>query len=215
MVDIIPAILTSDPDEASEMLSVCDGVVSRVQLDIIDGVFAENTTVKTSGINRSRYSLGFDFHLMVDEPINWIEDLNAIEGDRVIGQIEKMSGQTDFVNAVQAKNLGVGLGIDLNTDVSKLESEVLELLDVVLIMSVKAGFGGQEFQFKALEKIKILNELRIKNRIPFRICVDGGENEDVIDDTFWSGADQVAIGRRLFKGGIAANIKKLQKAAVK
>jgi ribulose-phosphate 3-epimerase len=102
----------------------------------------------------------------------------------------------------------------LDTPVDKINKSLFEKLDVVLVMSVKAGFGNQKFEMRALEKVKELNEIRIKGKTPFRICVDGGETEDVIDDSVLDGTDEVVIGRRLFKGDIAGNIKMFEAASL-
>lgn len=214
MVEIIPSILTKDTKEAREMIMKCDGLCRRVHVDIIDGIFANNVTIKPKEINNLDVFLGIDFHLMVNEPIDWIEKCMGVGADRIIAQIEMMESQAKFVEEVEKHNLRLGLAIDLDTPVSKIDESLFEKLDVVLVMSVKAGFGGQKFEISALEKVKELNEIRIKKNTPFRICVDGGETEDVIDDTVLDGADEVVIGRRLFEGGIAANIKEMQSASL-
>lgn len=215
MVEIIPAVLTSDPQRAREMVLACDGITQRVQIDIIDGIFANNKTIDPIALKGLDVFLGLDFHLMVKEPINWIEKCMGIGADRVIGQIEMMESQSSFVEKVESKNLRVGLAIDLNTPLIKIDPTLFEKLDVVLVMSVEAGFGGQRFNKEALKKVIELNKIRINKKTPFRICVDGGETEDVIDDTYWAGADEIAIGQRLFKGSIKDNINTLKEAAIK
>lgn len=215
MVEIIPAVLTDSPTEASTLIQRCDGISRRVQIDIIDGVFANNKTIDPSGVKPMDVSLAYDFHLMVKEPINWIEKCVNATAERIIGQIEMMTSQAEFVDKVQATGLRVGLAIDLDTPVSSLDLELLNIVDVVLIMSVKAGFGGQKFSLSAIQKIKELNEIRESQRSAFRICVDGGETEDVIDDSYLAGADEIVIGRRLFNGDVASNIKKMEEAATK
>lgn len=214
MVEIIPSILTKDINEARLMIKRCDGITQRVQIDIVDGIFANNVTVKPWELKNLDVFLGLDFHLMVNEPIDWVDKCMGVGADRIIGQIEMMSSQTEFVKKLEEKNLRLGLAIDLDTPVSKIDSSLFEKLDVILVMSVAAGFGGQKFEMKVLDKINDLNEIRIKNKTPFRICVDGGETEDVIDDSVLEGADEVVIGRRLFNGDIASNIKKFEVAAL-
>jgi ribulose-phosphate 3-epimerase len=213
MVQIIPAILTNDIREIEEKLKRAEGIVERVQIDIIDGQFVENRTIDPSALEKIETDLDLDFHLMTKEPIDWVE--RAVRGgaDRVIGQIEQMSDQLAFVGKVQEVGLSVGLAIDLETPVSAFDPTILNNLDVVLIMAVKAGFGGQEFNLKALEKIKKLDEIRVRDDSPFRICVDGGETLETIDDTHLAGADEVVVGKSLFKGDLAVNIRNFVKAA--
>lgn len=213
MLEIIPSILTNDPKELENLLGMCEGVVERVHIDIIDGKFANNRTIDPSVLDDTDTSLLLDYHLMVQEPVNWVEKCVRAMADRVIAQIEKMSDQVEFVGKVQEVGAKVGLGIDLDTAVSKLDSVILNNLDVVLVMSVKAGFGGQPFDKKAIDKIRKLDEIRVRDDTPFRICDDGGITLESIDDAHYTGADEVAIGRGLFKGSLSENLKKYQRAA--
>ena len=215
MVEVIPAILTASPIEAKELILKLEGVGSRVQIDIVDGVFAEGRTIDPSALSALDTTLKLDFHLMTKEPVDWVE--RAVRGgaDRIIGQIEQMTSQRDFVGKVQEAGVSVGLAVDIDTPISQIEPEILTSLDVVLVMSVKAGRGGQEFKVSALKKVKELAEIRKSDETPFRICVDGGETYSIIDDTHFAGADEIVIGRRLFEGDVAENIKRFEEAAHK
>jgi ribulose-phosphate 3-epimerase len=213
MVEIIPAILTVDSREVEEKLIRAEGIVKRVQIDIIDGQFAGNKTIDPSVLEGIDTDLNIDFHLMTKEPIDWVERCARAGADRIIGQIEKMSSQVDFLGKVQEVGLSVGLGLDLETPVSDLDPTILTNLDVVLVMAVKAGWGGQRFDPRVLDKIIQLDKIRSRDTTPFRICVDGGETLDVIDETHYAGADEVAIGRRIFQGDLPQNLKRFQNAA--
>lgn len=213
MIKIIPAILTNDLSELEEMVSRCEGVADRVQVDVIDGVFADNKTLDPALLADIDTNLNIDFHLMVKEPINWVEKCVSAGADRVIGQIEKMSDQIAFVGKVQEVGLSVGLAVDLTTSISELDSTILTDLDVVLVMSVPAGFGGQEFDKKALEKIKKLDEIRQHDSTPYKICDDGGITLESVYNVHRLGADEVSIGRRIFKGELRKNLRKFQLAA--
>lgn len=220
MVDIIPAILTDNITELTEKVKRVNEVsymeevsVRKIQIDIIDGVFVDNKTIDPANIVGLDTDLGIDFHLMVKEPINWVEKCANAGADRIIGQIEMMGSQVDFVGKVQETGLYVGLAVDLETPISKLDPVILSNVDVVLLMAVKAGWGGQKFDKGVLGKIKELDEIRARDKTPFKICVDGGETTDVIDDTHYAGADEVVIGQRLFNGDLAENIKRFAEAA--
>lgn len=215
MIEIIPAILTDNPEELKEMLVQAEGVVDRVSIDIIDGKFANNKTIDPRVLADYDGSLKLDFQLMVIEPVNWIEKCVRGQADRIIGHIEHMDDQLEFVGRVQEVGASIGLGIDIDTAVSDLDPTILNNLDVVLVMSVPAGFGGQEFDKRVLDKIRKLDEIRIRDDTPFRIQDDGGINLELIDDVRRAGADEVSIGRRLFKGDLAKNIEKFTKAAYK
>jgi ribulose-phosphate 3-epimerase len=209
MVQIIPAILTNNPQDLEDLLSQAEGVVDRVQIDIIDGVFADNKTVHPSAFEKITTSLNLDFHLMTKEPINWVEAATRAMADRIIGQVEMMESQTGFIEKVQEVGLLAGLAIDLDTPVSEVDSVVLASLDVVLVMGVPAGFGGQEFNNSALTKIKTLDRIRKEEELRFSICVDGGVTEKSIADIVKAKADEVVIGKKIFEGGLKKNIEKL------
>lgn len=215
MVEIIPAILTTDIREVEEKLTRAEGIVRRVQIDIIDGVFAENRTIEPSALEVVETDLSLDMHLMTKEPIDWVERAARGGADRIIGQIEMMASQVEFVGKAVEIGLQVGLAIDLNTEIEALDPVVLTNLDVVLVMAVKAGWGGQKFDPRALDKVKRLDEIRVNDKSPFKICVDGGETLETIDETHFAGADEVAIGARIFKGDLAQNIEVFNKAVHK
>lgn len=221
MVDIIPAILTNDPKELEEKIRKLEGVArlaegdprrtKRVQVDIVDGVFTENKTVFPEALESMETNVLLDIHLMTKDPVTWVEKCTRAMADRIIGQIEMMSSQEEFVGKVTEAGGHVGLAIDLDTPVASLDPVILNNLDVVLVMSVKAGFGGQKFDNSALQKIKELDQIRARDDTPFRICVDGGIGADNIKKVGEAGADEVAVGQSLFEGNLSDNIQELKK----
>lgn len=215
MVEIVPSILTNNPSELREMLHHAEGVVERVQIDIIDGQFAGNKTVDPLVLETIETSLKFDFHLMTKEPVDWVERVARAMADRIIGHIEMMESQVEFVGKVQEIGLAVGLAIDLDTPISELDATIINDLDAVLVMSVAAGFGGQEFDPSALLRVNELDKIRRRDDTPFKICIDGGVTIDNISNIRKAGADEVSIGKRIFQGDLRTNIDKFMKAAYK
>jgi len=196
---IIPAILTNDPNIARELLEKVEAAaVDRVQIDVIDGKFSNNKTVDPILFRDVDARLLLDYQLMVVDPINWVEKCIHAGADRIIGHVEKMSDQLEFVAKAQSVGARVGLGLDLTTPIESIDEEVVKDLDVVLVMSVPAGFGGQKFDPKVLDKIKKLADIREKDHTPFKICVDGGITKDNIQDLENAGADEVSIGAKRF-----------------
>jgi ribulose-phosphate 3-epimerase len=213
MIEIIPAILTNDPDKLRDLLSKCEGVVERVSIDIIDGQFADNKTIDPSLLEDIETNLKIDYQLMVKEPINWIERCVRGQADRIIGHVEQMQSQQDFVDKVMGERISVGLALDLPTPVSSLDKDVLSKLDTILVMSVPAGFGGQKFSDKAIDKIRELKKLRDEGGLNFKIQDDGGITLEKVDDIHFLGVDEVSIGRRILKGDLNANVKRFEKMA--
>lgn len=214
MIEVIPTILTNDPQELKRLVSQAEEIVERVQIDIVDGQFASNKTVDPSIFETVETNLNLDFHLITKEPTDWVEKATRAMADRIIGQIEMMESQLEFVEKVIATNASVGLAVDIKTPISDLDPAVLASLDVVLVMSVPAGFGGQKFDKRALEKIKELNEAREKDNMTFKICVDGGITKEVIGSLVKAGTDEVAIGRWLFNGDLRKNIDKIKERII-
>ncbi len=203
---IIPSILTNDPNELSLLLSKAEDIVERVQIDVVDHKFADNLTVDPEILKTAKTSLDLDFHLMVKNPIEWID--HCIQGGehRIIGQIEEMESQKAFVEKVITESKA-GLAVDLPTPIEKLDQEILSKVNVILLMSVKAGWGGQEFDLEVFTKIEKLDKLRKEMNLKFRICVDGGITKKLVDDMEKAGVDEVAIGRRILEGDLKENLK--------
>lgn len=208
MVEIIPSILTADITEVREKIIRAEELVKNIQIDIIDGQFVANKTIDPSAMESVETNLNLDFHLMTKDPIDWVE--RAVNGgaERIIGQIEMMTDQTAFVGKVQEVGMKVGLAIDLPTPVEAIDQEILTSLDVVLVMSVKAGFSGQTFDENVWDKIAKLVEARDQNNSTFRICVDGGITPELVKKLSDDGVNEIVIGKRLFEGDLAGNLEK-------
>ena len=135
-----------------------------------------------------------------------MEKCKKIGASSVIGQIEMMQDQLEFIEMVKRGKMRTGLGLDLDTELEELNKEILGKVDQVLLMSVKAGFSGQEFNLKVLEKIRRLRSL-VGERT--EISVDGGINEDNCKQVVEAGANVLCIGSALWN---ASNLKsKIQK----
>lgn len=209
MLEIIPAILTNDPEELEAKIKQLEGLVERVQIDIIDGVFADNKTIGLEALENLETNLLLDIHLMTKEPVEWVEHCVRAMADRIIGQVEMMSDQIEFVGRITKAGVKVGLALDLETPVSKLDPVILKDLDTVLTMSVKAGLGGQKFEQMPLEKIRELDEIRLRDTTPFRICVDGGITPEHVQEIKEAGADEIVVGSSLWEGDIAHKLEVL------
>lgn len=207
---IIPAVLTNDPAELEAKIRQLETLVQRIHIDIIDGIFTNNKTVGLDALAPIETPLGIDIHLMTKEPIDWVDKAVETGADRIIGQIEMMFDQQEFVSHVQELGAHAGLAIDIGTDTEKIDTKVLPQLDIVLIMGVKAGWQGQKFNKIALKKVEKIKGLRQDISGSFSIYVDGGVNEENINSIIKVGADEAAIGSSLFVGDIKSNINKLQ-----
>lgn len=227
MIKVIPSILSDNPKEAVELLMRCDGVVDRVSFDFIDGVFVDNKTIRPHEVDLARYKgkLKFDAQLMVDKIniIDWVSSCAREGFDRIVVHVESINDFCKEYNEKWAKIFDeairygglFGVGVDLPTGLDEVTNEIVRECDVVLLMSVPAGFGGQEFREEVIEKIKRLSDLRKENKYKFKIHVDGGIKLDNIRDVVEAGADEVSVGRRIFKGDLGENVKKYKEAVAR
>ena len=194
---ITPTIFVSSLSALKDRLELYEGVegITRIQLDPADESFTANPTLSVEKMVKQPTTLKRDVHLMVEEPIDWLE-LCREEGVNVaIGHIENMSSQKEFMEEGRRLGLKVGLAVDLETDFNELEWAVAKEAELILIMTVRAGQEQQKFTPSALERVKSLR----KKGFAKEICVDGGVNEATIKNCVKAGADVLAIGSALWK----------------
>jgi len=213
MVQIVLAIWTDNPQEAVDLVLAAEGKIDRIQVDIGDGQFADYKTVGPEVFEDLNLKSKRDFHLMVKEPVNWVEKCARAGADRIIGQIEMMTSQPEFVKKVQKVGCQVGLAIDIETPIGQIDNSIFFDLDAILVMNYSAGVRGETFDDRALVKINKLKRLRKKDETPFKIISDGGVNKDNIKNLTSAGADEVVAGRSLHEGNINENINVLLEKA--
>lgn len=212
MCDIIPGILEKDWESIEKKIEIAQTFTDKIHIDIIDGKFSENKTfLDPEPFLKYSNKFFLELHMMVEEPINFLESYAKAGFKRFLGHIEKMSSQEEFV--AKGQMLGeVGLAIDGPTPIEELKAS-LEDLDAILIMTIKAGYSGQSFVPYNLQKIEALME-RFKNENIFKkptIEVDGGTNDRTIILSSKSGAKRFVSTSYIFKEDSAAQFNKLKK----
>jgi ribulose-phosphate 3-epimerase len=211
MCDILPGILEKDWESIEKKIRIAETFTDRIHVDIIDGKFSENKTFLDPE-PFLKYSDNFflELHMMVEEPINFLEPYAKAGFKRFLGHIEKMSSQEEFV--AKGQLLGeVGLAIDGPTLVDELKIN-LEDLDAILIMTIKAGYSGQAFVPDNLKKINALVK-RFERENVFKkpiIEVDGGINDQTIVLSEKSGAKRFIATSYIFKENPAFQLNKLK-----
>ena len=171
--------------------------VDFLHCDIMDGNFVENKTYTPQMLAElaEKINLPLDIHLMVNNPIQYIDILHKYAYFLTI-HYEAFKDETELKNALiymKNQNLKVGISIDLNTDVNEINT-VLDIVDLVLVMSVKAGAGGQKFNSCAVNKIIELSNLRKDNNYKYLIEIDGGINNTNVEQCINAGADIIVSG---------------------
>jgi len=208
-MEILATILTNNEEQANEQIYKLESVVEWGHLDVIDGVFSDMKTVKPEVLLGS--NLKWEIHLMVEEPVIWIERCLEAKAERIIGQIENMSEQNEFVETVLKADVEVGLAIDLNTDFGQIDEEVLPWINKVLVMGVKAGASGQIFNEFVYEKVEKIIQIRKIRGYSFEIEVDGGVTMTVASKLKEMGVECAAMHTALWEGDFNGNWEMLKK----
>jgi len=194
--EIIPDILTDSLTELREKVRIVQQFTRRVHVDVIDGVFAHNTTVMPVDFGKVDWGeLMVDVQLMVKEPVDYLMALEEVERVRVIGHVECLQIIDTFVARALESKMRVGLGLNLETGVEVIPESLLTHLEAVLLMSVPVGFSGQKFEVGVLEKVTLLRQRGFKGDI----VMDGGMNEETILQCLRAGANQFAVNSSLWQ----------------
>ena len=211
---LAPSILSLHYDNFKDEIKLLNENVEYLHFDVMDGHFVPNLTFGPDILKAFRVSssLFMDVHLMITNPKEMIDRFVNAGADNITFHLEAMSSleeTLDLINYIKSKYIKVGISIKPNTPVEILD-ELLDKIDMVLIMSVEPGFGGQKFIESSIEKIIYLNNFRLSHGLDFLIEVDGGINEMNAHSLKDFGADVLVAGSYVFKGDITNNIKTLQ-----
>ena len=214
-IQISPSILSADFSQlASEIKKLEEGGADMIHVDVMDGHFVPNLTIGPPVIKalRKHCSLKFDVHLMIS-PVHKYIDAYADAGADIITIHPEATNNLES-SILKIKKLNKKVGVSLNPE-SKIDLilNFLDKIDLVLIMSVNPGFGGQKFMPKVLDKIKELKKIQTEKNIDFDIEIDGGINFDNCKSAINAGANILVSGTTIFKsndGDIKKNINLLK-----
>ena len=214
-IQISPSILSADFSQlGKEIKKLEEGGADLIHVDVMDGHFVPNLTIGPPVIKalRNYTKLPFDVHLMIAPVHKYIKNFAEAGSDIITIHPEATENLNESINLIKELNKKVGVSLNPNTEISIIETE-LKNIDLVLIMSVFPGFGGQKFIPETIKKIKDLKEIRDKNKYNFDIEVDGGINFSNSKDVINAGANILVSGTTIFKennGDIKKNIEKLK-----
>ena len=214
-IQISPSILSADFSQlGNEIKRLEEGGADMIHVDVMDGHFVPNLTIGPPVIKRLRNctKLPFDVHLMISPVHKYIEDFSKAGADIITIHPEATDNLNESINLIRKLNKKIGVSLNPNTKLSVIEN-ILDQIDLVLIMSVYPGFGGQKFMPEVIEKIKNLKKIKEENKLNFDIEVDGGINFKNSKIVIEAGANILVSGTTIFKennGNIKKNIDSLK-----
>ena len=214
-IQISPSILSADFSQlGNEIKRLEDAGADMIHVDVMDGHFVPNLTIGPPVIKalRKYTNLIFDVHLMISPVHKYIEDFANAGSDIITIHPEATDNLSDSIKHIKSFKKKVGVSLNPNTEISIIETE-LKNIDLILVMSVYPGFGGQKFIPEVIEKIKSLKKIKEEKSYQYDIEVDGGINFTNSKDVINAGANILVSGTTIFKennGNIKKNIETLK-----
>lgn len=201
---LAPSLLSADFSNLGNALQLIEkNNGSFVHIDVMDGRFVPQITYGQPVVKSLRplTKLPFDIHLMVEHPEDQIESFAAAGADWITFHFENSVHIHRTVELIHSLGKKAGIAICPATPVDFLK-EILAFVDLVLVMTVNPGFGGQKLIPSCVEKIAVLKNLREKNKYSYKISVDGGINSETISSVIDSGTDIIVSGSAFFSGAL-------------
>lgn len=209
MVKIAPSILSADFSKlGDEIVKIDNAGADYIHIDVMDGSFVPNISFGTPIMNsiRGLTDKTFDVHLMIDEPIRYIDDFKKAGADLLCVHAEACKHLNRTIAKIKECNLKAAVALNPATSLSALDF-IIDELDMVLIMSVNPGFGGQQFIDKTIQKVKVLRMIADRmGKKDLDIEVDGGVNLKNAKQIIDAGANVLVAGSAIFNGDVTANI---------
>ncbi|MGL5416627.1 MAG: ribulose-phosphate 3-epimerase [Clostridium sp.] len=212
MISIAPSILSADFARLGEEIKLLDkSNAEYIHIDVMDGNFVPNITFGAPVVKAIRKYTDkiFDVHLMIENPGNFVDDFIQAGADIITVHYESDRHIDRTIGYIKSKGVKAGVVLNPGTPVGVLKN-LIKNLDMVLIMSVNPGFGGQSFIDYSIDKIKELKEFKEKYNKELLIEIDGGIKEDNIREVYEAGVDIAVAGSAVYNGDILGNIDKLR-----
>lgn len=212
---VLPSLLQCDfGNLEGELAKLTEANVPGLHLDVMDGNFVPNLTygMPILAALRHRTELPLDCHLMITNPAQYVDAFCDAGADTITFHIEAVEDPRPVLAKIRERGVGAGIALNPATPLSDIAS-CLDLVDIVLVMSVNAGFGGQKFDRVALDKLKLVREM---TRPEVLLEVDGGVNQQTIADCASAGAQLFVVGSAIFShppyGQVVKELADLAKA---
>lgn len=203
-----PSILSADYANLGEQIKMLDQAGAQyVHIDIMDGNFVPSISIGLPVVKSIRKCTDrmFDVHLMVEEPIRYINDFADAGADIITVHAEACRHLDRTIDVIKERGLLAGVAINPATTIESIRC-ILPKVDMILIMTVNPGFGGQELIPYTIEKVRELRQLLLKTGNKADIEVDGGVNLSNVETLLSAGANIIVAGNAVFSGNIEENV---------
>ena len=210
MVELAPSILSCDFSNLQSDLDQTKGTdLKMIHIDVMDGIFVPNISFGFKVISdiRGKNDYLFDTHAMIKEPIKYIEEFKKAGVDRLTIHYEACENLDETIKEIKNAGMEVGLTFKPATDID-LITPYLDKIDLILVMSVEPGFGGQKFMEDSIEKIEFFRNYIDQNNLDVLVQVDGGIKTSNVDKVIDAGADIIVSGSDVFGKDIKNQINK-------
>ena len=200
MMQISPSLLSADFSRLEQEIGKVEAAgADLLHIDVMDGHFVPNLTFGPPVVKAIRKvsRLPFDVHLMVEKPENLIKPFSDVGADLLTVHVEATSHLHRIIQSIKESKMLAGVALNPSTPLCSIE-EVLSDLDIILIMSVNPGFGGQQFIASSLDKVRRLKSMLIEQQSAARIAVDGGVTVDNASLLKACGADILVAGSSIY-----------------
>lgn len=210
---LAPSILAADFWRLGEQIQEAENAGAQyLHIDVMDGVFVPSISFGMPVIQtiRQHTDLFFDVHLMIEKPERYLQEFADYGADLINFHLEAADDVRGIIAGIRGLGKKAGITIKPETPVKAVEP-YLELADMVLVMTVEPGFGGQKLMPDCLDKVRELRSLTLERGLNIDIEVDGGITADNIGLALEAGANVIVAGSAVFKGNIGENVKALKR----
>lgn len=206
-----PSILAADCSRLGEEINlVQQSGAAYLHIDVMDGMFVPSLSFGMCVVSSLRKvtDLFFDVHLMVEEPIRYAAEFAESGADLITVHLEACGNVEETLDCIHGLGCRAGLSIKPGTDVEKVKP-YLSKIDMLLVMTVEPGFGGQKYLPQSTDRIRQAREMIRESGLPVDIEVDGGITKENVSEVLEAGANVIVAGSAVFRGDISENVRAL------